>query len=139
MLDGVKKYKSASDVRKAYKKKGKSVSFDLDVAWNHNIKKEVERFISHNILAYLPGSDPMLKKEVLVVTHYDHIGIVDGEINNGADDDGSGTVAVLEIAQSFMEAYKNGSGSRRSILFMNVVGEKRATRLEWYSENPVFL
>ena len=82
----------------------------------------------------------MLKKEVLVVTsHYDHIGIVDGEINNGADDDGSGTVAVLEIAQSFMEAYKNGSGPRRSILFMNVVGEEKGLLgSEWYSENPVF-
>jgi RpiB/LacA/LacB family sugar-phosphate isomerase len=139
-FDGAKKYKSASDVRKASKKKGKSVSFDLDVAWNHNIKKEVERFISHNILAYLPGSDPLLKKEVLVVTsHYDHIGIVDGEINNGADDDGSGTVAVLEIAQSFMEAYKNGNGPRRSILFMNVVGEEKGLLgSEWYSENPVF-
>ena len=139
-FDGIKKYKSTSDVRKTSKKKGKNLSFNLPATWSHNIKKDVEKFISHNILAYLPGSDPILKKELLVVTsHYDHIGIVDGEINNGADDDGSGTVAVLEIAQSFMEAHKTGNGPRRSILFMNVVGEEKGLLgSEWYSENPVF-
>ena len=139
-FDGVKKYKNTSDVRKVSKKKNRNIAFNLSSSWNHSIKKDVERFISHNILAYLPGSDPLLKKELLVVTsHYDHIGIVDGKINNGADDDGSGTVAVLEIAQSFMEAHKTGSGPRRSILFMNVVGEEKGLLgSEWYSENPVF-
>lgn len=139
-FDGVRKYASAKDIRKAAIKKKKSVSFDLPAGWVHNIKKDVEKITAHNILAYLPGSDPVLKKELLVITsHYDHIGIVDGEINNGADDDGSGTVSVLEIAESFMEAHKNGDGPRRSILFMNVVGEEKGLLgSEWYSENPVY-
>ena len=53
-----------------------------------------------NVLGYLEGSD--LKDELLVITaHYDHIGIHDGVVHNGADDDGSGTVAILELAEAF--------------------------------------
>ena len=84
---------------------------------------------SENVVAYIEGSDPMLKDEYVVVSsHYDHIGMrpdpVDG-INNGADDDGSGTVSVLEIAEAFMKAKADGFGPRRSIIFMNVTGEEK--------------
>ncbi|WP_406684034.1 M28 family metallopeptidase [Seonamhaeicola sp. MEBiC1930] len=79
---------------------------------------------SENVLAYIKGSD--IPDEVLVISaHLDHIGITnDGEINNGADDDGSGTVAILEIAEAFKTAKKNGHGPKRSILFLHVTGEE---------------
>ena len=69
---------------------------------------------------------PELKNEVVVITsHYDHVGIIDGEVHNGADDDGSGTVTVMELARQFLELSKRGIRTRRSILFMNVVGEEK--------------
>lgn len=94
-----------------------------------------------NVLGFLEGTDPVLKNELVVVTaHYDHLGINDkGEIFNGADDDGSGTTAVLELAEAFAKAKKEGYGSKRSILFMTVVGEEKGLLgSEWYSEHPVF-
>lgn len=100
---------------------------------------------SDNVLGFLEGSDPKLKHEVLVITgHYDHIGITpdakgDDKINNGADDDGSGTTGVLLIAEAFAKAKKAGKGPKRSILFMTVTGEEKGLLgSEWYSENPVF-
>ncbi|GAB4026241.1 M28 family peptidase [Spirosoma koreense] len=80
---------------------------------------------SSNVLGFLEGTDK--KDEVLVVSaHYDHIGIKpDGQINNGANDDGSGTVSVLEIAQAFSQAKAAGKGPRRSILFLTVSGEEK--------------
>lgn len=98
-----------------------------------------------NVLGYLEGSDPVLKKEVLILTgHYDHIGLetdpnAKDKINNGADDDGSGTTGVLLMAKAFTDAKKAGKGSKRSILFMTVVGEEKGLwGSEWYSEHPVF-
>ncbi len=85
---------------------------------------------SENVVAYIEGSDPDLKDEVVVISsHYDHIGMRDAGdedgISNGADDDGSGTVAVLEIAEAFAKARDDGVGPRRSILFLNVAGEEK--------------
>jgi Zn-dependent M28 family amino/carboxypeptidase len=69
----------------------------------------------------------------------DHIGISpNGEINNGADDDGSGTVSLLELAEAFSKAKAEGKGPRRSILFLNVTGEEKGLfGSEYYSENPL--
>lgn len=95
-----------------------------------------------NVMGYLEGSD--LKDEILVFSaHYDHIGLTkDGgtdKVNNGADDDGSGTTGVLEIARAYAKAKKDGKGPRRSILFLFVTGEEKGLLgSEWYSENPVF-
>ena len=73
-----------------------------------------------NIIGFIEGSD--LKDEIIVITaHYDHLGIKDSLIYNGADDNGSGTVAaIMEIAEAFMLAKKEGKGPRRSILIMPV-------------------
>lgn len=91
-----------------------------------------------NVLAYIPGSDK--KEELVIITaHYDHIGTHDGEVYNGADDDGSGTVALLEMAQAFARARAEGHGPRRSMLFMPVSGEEKGLLgSEYYSEHPVF-
>lgn len=97
-----------------------------------------ETIDTENVAAFMEGSDK--KDEVLVISaHLDHIGISpNGEINNGADDDGSGTVSLLEIAEAFSKAKAEGKGPRRSILFLNVTGEEKGLfGSEYYSENPL--
>ncbi|MCG2793219.1 MAG: M28 family metallopeptidase [Weeksellaceae bacterium] len=93
---------------------------------------------SENIMAYIEGSEK--PNEVIVVSaHYDHVGTKKGVVYNGADDDGSGTVSVLEIAEAFQEAKKKGYGPKRSILFLHVTGEEHGLfGSEYYSNNPVF-
>jgi hypothetical protein len=93
---------------------------------------------SENIWAFIEGSEK--PQEILVISaHYDHVGIKNGEVFNGADDDGSGTVALLEIAQAFNEAKKQGFGPKRSILFLHVTGEEHGLHgSRFYSENPLF-
>jgi Zn-dependent M28 family amino/carboxypeptidase len=79
---------------------------------------------SENVVAFIKGSEK--SEEIVVISaHLDHEGIKDGEIYNGADDDGSGTVALLEIAQAFQMAVKAGKGPKRSILFLHVTGEEK--------------
>ena len=79
---------------------------------------------SENVVAFIEGSEK--PNEVLVLSaHLDHIGMSsDGQVNNGADDDGSGTVAVLEIAKAFKAAINDGNRPKRSILFLHVTGEE---------------
>ncbi len=93
---------------------------------------------SENVLAFIKGSEK--PEEVLVLSaHLDHIGKHDGEIYSGADDDGSGTVALLEIAEAFNKAKKNGDGPKRSILILHVTGEEKGLYgSRFYAENPVF-
>lgn len=93
---------------------------------------------SENIWAYIEGTEK--PDEVLVISaHYDHVGMKNGEVYNGADDDGSGTVALLEIAEAFMQAKKDGYGPKRSILFLHVTGEEHGLHgSRYYSENPLF-
>jgi len=103
------------------------------------VNKEVR---SVNVMGYLEGSD--LKDELVVYSaHYDHIGLTtDGgadKVNNGADDDGSGTTGVLSIARAYAKAKKAGHGPRRSVLFLMVTGEEKGLLgSEYYSMNPVF-
>lgn len=94
---------------------------------------------TENVLGFLRGKEK--PNEVLVVTsHYDHIGVIDGEINNGADDDGSGTVTVLEIAEAFSQATRRGYRPKRSILFMTVTGEEKGLLgSSYYTDfDPIF-
>lgn len=93
---------------------------------------------SENIWAFIEGSEK--PEEIVVVSaHYDHVGMKNGEIYNGADDDGSGTVALLEIAQAFKIAEKEGYKPKRSILFLHVTGEEHGLHgSRYYSENPLF-
>lgn len=93
---------------------------------------------SENIWAYIEGSEK--PEEVIVISaHYDHIGIKNGEVYNGADDDGSGTVALLEIAQAFSKAKKEGHGPKRSILFLHMTGEEHGLLgSSYYSQHPLF-
>ena len=94
-----------------------------------------------DVLGFLPGTD--LKDEVLVFSaHYDHLGLTTSgtdKVYNGADDDGSGTTAILELARAFVQAKKEGHGPRRSILFLGNVGEEEGLLgSEYYTDHPVF-
>jgi hypothetical protein len=108
----------------------------------YQVSMEVTVLKTENVLGYLEGTDK--KDELLVITsHYDHIGMEEsGEgdrINNGADDDGSGTVSVMELAKVFAQAKKEGHGPKRSILFMTVTGEEKGLLgSDYYTRNPIF-
>jgi len=110
---------------------------------NANILTEVHKgttiLQSSNVIGVLPGTD--LKDEYLVITaHYDHEGKRgDSVIYYGADDDGSGTVSVIELAEAFAKAKKEGKGPRRSIVFMTVSGEEKGLwGSAYYGANPIY-
>lgn len=89
-----------------------------------NISSNSEEVDSENVLAFIKGSEK--PDEIIVISaHLDHEGIKNGEIYNGADDDGSGSVALLEIAEAFKLAQNAGHGPKRSILFLHVTGEEK--------------
>lgn len=104
----------------------------LNAKYNENLPD------SENIWAFIEGTEK--PDEIVVVSaHYDHVGMKNGEIYNGADDDGSGTVALLEIAQAFQKAKKDGNGPKRSVLILHVTGEEHGLHgSRYYSENPLF-
>lgn len=93
---------------------------------------------SENIWAFIEGSEK--PNEVIVISaHYDHVGVKNGNVYNGADDDGSGTVALLEIAQAFEIAKKEGHGPKRSIMFFHATGEEHGLLgSSYYSEHPLY-
>lgn len=120
--------------------KKKKLRKPLQVAeLNGNVNEQGPVLTSSNVLGFIPGSDPILAKEVVVITaHYDHIGIENGVVYNGADDDGTGTVALLEIAEAFGRAKREGNAPRRSVLIMTVSGEEKGLLgSSYYVEHPV--
>ncbi|WP_033960346.1 M28 family peptidase [Psychroserpens jangbogonensis] len=111
----------------------------VDVNIELSIKKNFETFNSHNVVAFIKGEEK--PDEIVVISaHLDHLGIEDGEISNGADDDGSGTVAMLEIAQAFKDAIKDGYSPKRSILFLHLTAEEKGLQgSKYYTDsNPIF-
>lgn len=103
-----------------------------------NAKRNENLPDSENIWAFIEGTEH--PEEIVVVSaHYDHVGIKNGEVYNGADDDGSGTVALMEIAKAFQKAKNEGKGPKRSILILHVTGEEHGLHgSRYYSENPLF-
>ena len=97
-----------------------------------------------NIIAYHEGADPELKNEVLVlVAHYDHLGVGHPDetgdmIYNGADDNGSGTVALMNIAYTLQQAKNRGYQPKRSVLYLHVSAEEVGLLgSRYYSDHPV--
>ena len=111
-----------------------SLSFNLAAAKEQPLKLR-------NVIGLLRGSDPELKDTfVLVTAHYDHLGMspnAEGDqIFNGANDDGSGTVSVIELASALA---KRESRPKRSIVFMTVFGEERGLLgSRYYGQHPIF-
>ncbi len=83
-----------------------------------------EPITSENVAAMIKGSEKP-DEYIILSAHLDHVGMHDGEVFNGADDDGSGTVAILEIAEAFKTAQDKGQGPKRSIMFLHVTGEEK--------------
>ena len=132
-------WKSMKDVRKKWPK-GKLKGTDLGKL-ELNLARIDDKVKAANVWGLLPGTDSTLSDEIVVLTsHYDHVGVdKDGLIYNGADDDGSGTVSLLENAQAWTAAAAAGNGPRRSVLFMAFVGEEKGLLgSEWYSDHPAF-
>jgi len=98
-----------------------------------------DAFNSENVAAYIKGSEK--PDEIIVISaHLDHEGIKNGEIYNGADDDGSGSVALLEMAEAFKMAANDGHGPKRSVLFLHVTGEEKGLLgSQYYTDyDPIF-
>ncbi|WP_190808526.1 M28 family peptidase [Flagellimonas sp. S3867] len=90
-----------------------------------NVESANDQINSENVVAFIKGTEKP-EEYVVISSHLDHIGVsANGEINNGADDDGSGSVALLEIAEAFKTAANEGKGPKRSIVFLHVTGEEK--------------
>jgi Zn-dependent M28 family amino/carboxypeptidase len=97
----------------------------LDLSFTASIQGGTKEVDTENVAAVIEGVE-FPDEYVVISSHLDHIGInADGEINNGADDDGSGTVALLEIAEAFKMAKEQGKGPRRTVVFLHVTGEEK--------------
>ena len=93
---------------------------------------------TENVIAVIEGKSKP-EEYIVISSHLDHEGIKNGEIYNGADDDGSGTVALLEIAEAFQAAAAEGNGPARSIIFLHVSGEEKGLLgSRYYTENPLY-
>ncbi|MEN1785945.1 MAG: M28 family peptidase [Bacteroidota bacterium] len=113
---------------------------NISAAIEFAIKSPDDGLSSENVIAFLEGSQKP-EEYVVISSHLDHIGVTTkGAINNGADDDGSGTVAMLEIAEAFKEATNNGYRPKRSIVFLHVTGEEKGLLgSKYYTDyDPVF-
>ena len=96
---------------------------DVNIAINQKSKSDA--LVSKNVAGFVKGSE-FPDEYIIISAHSDHIGVnANGDINNGADDDGSGSMAVLEIAEAFKAAADKGQGPKRSIIFLHVTGEEK--------------
>ena len=104
-----------------------------------HLDKKITNLESSDVLGVLEGTD-LKDQYVFITAHYDHLGKRgDSIIYYGADDDGSGTVSVLEIAEAFAKAKQAGKGPRRTMVFMTVSGEEKGLwGSNYYTNNPVF-
>jgi len=121
---------TSASLQQGINKSLKPIVLDLKNVTVSASGEKLEALETENVLGFIEGSDPILKNEVMVLSaHYDHLGInrnmKGDQIFNGAADDGSGTAAVLVMAQAFAQARNAGNGPKRSILFLNTSGEEK--------------
>ncbi|MBL7815785.1 MAG: M28 family peptidase [Saprospiraceae bacterium] len=119
---------------------GKPRSLTLPCELTLKMDKFFKQLIGNNVMGFIEGSDPVLKNEIVIVSaHYDHLGTRGEQIYHGADDNGSGTSSVLEIAQALVEAKRQGKGTRRSVLCLLMTGEEKGLLgSKYYVTYPVF-
>lgn len=107
-----------------------------DIKIDQSVNKDL--LSGQNVMGYIEGTD---KKDELVIVsaHYDHVGMKGSAVYNGADDNGSGSTTVLEIAEALSVAKKMKKGPRRSVLCLWMTGEEKGLLgSEYYAENPIF-
>lgn len=130
--------KTLAQLQKEINESEKPKSFDIKACTAEiTLGKKTLEANGKNVVAIIEGSDPVLKNECVVFTaHYDHLGVGDeGKVYNGADDNGTGTVALLEIAEAFQSMKKK---PKRSIVFVWVTAEEKGLiGSDYYSQNPV--
>jgi hypothetical protein len=127
------KYKKiASKLKRTSKTIAKNKSCQL----SFSLVRNPGELNGENVIAMIPGSD--LREETVVISsHYDHLGKKDSLIYYGADDNASGTSAVVELARVFQKAKRDGHGPRRNLLFLNVSGEEKGLLgSAWFVNNP---
>lgn len=100
-------------------------------------KVETKEVMVPNVVGLLEGTDPLLKAEVVGVgAHLDHLGVQGGTVFPGADDDGSGSTALIEVLTAFHA--NSALKPKRSILFMAFCGEEMGlVGSGYYSDNPI--
>ena len=99
--------------------------------------KECYEMGTENVVGFIEGTSRK-NEAIVVVAHFDHLGIREGNYYPGADDNASGTAAVMEIAEAFAAAAKDGHRPARSVVFLAVTGEEIGLHgSHYYSENPV--
>lgn len=109
---------------KSVSKKGVKLKNNFTSQLTVKIDKPTRAIAGENVFAYIRGTDK--QDEVVVISaHYDHLGKIDNEIYYGADDNASGTAALLEIAAAFQKAAIEGNRPRRSILLIAFSGEEK--------------
>ncbi|WP_346862745.1 M20/M25/M40 family metallo-hydrolase [uncultured Draconibacterium sp.] len=130
--------KTLADLQKEINESGSPKSFEVkECKAQIQLAKETISIDGKNVIAIVEGSDPVLKNECVVISaHYDHIGMNEnGEVYNGADDNGTGTVALLEIAEAFQGMKTK---PKRSIVFVWVTAEEKGLfGSNYYSQHPV--
>ncbi|MBI4930654.1 MAG: M28 family peptidase [Bacteroidetes bacterium] len=129
---------NVDDIKNKIRTSKQPLSFEIKNYFEIEIKNREDKIYSENVLGMIQGNE--FKDEVVFVTaHYDHLGVRDGKVFNGADDDGSGTVGVMEIAEAFSLAKEAGFTPKRTMVFMTVAGEEKGLLgSSYYTDNPVF-
>ena len=137
---GIPPYKKKSYYQKFKVKNGRHMCKcdDCDTDFLKKMLGKNKYIKGENVIGFIEGTD--LKEELIIITaHYDHLGKHEEKVYNGADDDGSGTSATLEIAEAFMLAKKEGNGPRRSVLIMPVSGEEKGLLgSKYYTDHPIY-
>ncbi|MDR2383079.1 MAG: M28 family peptidase, partial [Prevotellaceae bacterium] len=130
--------KSLKEIAGEVEKSGKSQIFTLKTSAEIHGNVIFRETKVSNILGIISGSE--LKNEYIVLSaHHDHVGIINGEIYNGADDNASGVSSVLEVARLMAKAKKEGRGPRRSVLVLFPAAEEKGlVGSNWYVNNPAF-
>ena len=102
------------------------------------LKVDGKMVSTENVASIIKGRE-FPDEYIILTSHLDHIGLEGGQINNGADDDGSGTVAMLEIAEALQIGLENGYKPKRSIVFLHVTGEEEGLLgSAYYAKNPLY-
>lgn len=129
---------SIEELKKKIRTTRQPYSVEINSTASLEIRNRSEKIISENVIGVVEGTQ--FKDEVIFITaHYDHLGVHDGKIFNGADDDGSGTVAVMEMAEAFAKAKAAGFAPKRTIVFMTVTGEEKGLLgSSYYTDHPIF-
>ena len=125
-------------MKKAENGKYKSINKIPEIDAKIEVGSTEENIQTQNVIGFVEGlQNP--EEVILLTAHYDHVGMRNGEIYNGADDNGSGTAAILELAEAYAVARELGIGPKRSVMFALLTGEEKGLLgSSYYVGAPIF-